>query len=134
MTDQITRLLDQVDRLDQQATQGPWDYENLDTTDPEDPSGRFVIYSHAETDYPHLEEVIGYEDKPGTHYENAVLIALSRTALPQLAKAVKTILSECESFEVAHDDEDNPFHQGVHWTVMAIRQAITDAMNGADDD
>ena len=52
----------------------------------------------------------------------------------QLAQAVKTILSECESFEVAHDDEDNPFHQGVRWTVMAIRQAITDAIGDHDDD
>ena len=120
MTDQITRLLDEIDRLEGHITPGPWEAVGRPYNACVSPAGQ--IRNLARLGDPLDPEA----------WKNAEFIALSRTALPQLAKAVKTILSECESFEVAHDDKDNPFHQGVRWTVMAIRQAITDALAGDD--
>ena len=116
----LQNLLDQIDRLDQEATKGPWHQDGEE------------ILGAAYSDHGYLKAPVLAGVYQNEH--DAEFISLSRTALPQLAKAVKTILSECESFEVAHDDEDNPFHQGVLWTVMAIRQAITDAIGDHDDD
>ena len=115
MPDQITRLLDQIDRLDQEATKGPW-------------SATPKTYGIAR-----VKNLEGLTIATNTSESITEFIALARTFAPSASRALRTILTECESFEVAHDDEDNPFHQGVHWTVMAIRQAITDAMNGADN-
>ena len=122
MPDQITRLLDEIEQLDKDATPGPWISEGI-TPD----HGLFdgiVIYR---------------EGEPGAIAEvqpirsDAELVALSRTALPDLAQAVRAVLKECESFEIAHDDPENTFHEGVQWTVKAIRQTITDALGGGND-
>lgn len=80
MPDQITRLLDQIDRLDQQATTGPW-------------------LSHYGGN-PH-DEWLSVEPKTGSrtictvtddHQQNAELIALARTAMPALAQTVRAVL------------------------------------------
>lgn len=128
----MTDLLDQIDRLDQQATKGPW---HVAPEEDEDGSKfpwaifgpKNDLWGPQGWDHEHYIQEI-----PELTIPDAEFIALARTFAPAAAKALRTILTECESFEIAHDDEDNPFHQGVHWTVMAIRQAITDAM-GADN-
>ena len=113
MTDQITRLLDEIERLDKSVHPGPWRRQHV-------MGGDFLV---------HGDEDIAEAWGEG----NAEFISLSRTALPALAQAVRAVLKECESFEIAHDDSENAFHEGVQWTVKAIRQGITDAL-GADGD
>ena len=121
MTDQITRLLDDIEQLDQYATPGPW------------------VSKGITPDHGLFEGIEVYrEGEPGAIAEvqpirsDAELVALSRTALPDLAQAVRAVLKECESFEIAHDDPENAFHEGVQWTVKAILQTITDTLEGAD--
>lgn len=112
MPDQITRLLDEIERLDKSVHPGPWRRQHV-------MGGDFLV---------HGDEGIAEAWGEG----NAEFISLSRTALPALAQAVRAVLKECESFEIAHDDPENTFHEGVQWTVKAIRQTITDTLEGAD--
>ena len=121
MPDQITRLLDEIERLDKRATPGPWASQGI-TPD----HGLFEgIVVHQEGEPGAIAEVQPVRS-------DAELVALSRTALPALAQAVRAVLKECESFEIAHDDPENTFHEGVQWTVKAIRQTITGTLEGAD--
>ena len=112
MPDQITQLLDDIDRLDKSVHPGPWRRQHV-------MGGDFLV---------HGDEDIAEAWGEG----NAEFISLSRTALPALAQAVRAVLKECESFEIAHDDPENTFHEGVQWTVKAIRQTITGTLKGAD--
>lgn len=112
MPDQITRLLDEIERLDKSVHPGPWRRQHV-------MGGDFLV---------HGDEGIAEAWGEG----NAEFISLSRTALPALAQAVRAVLKECESFEIAHDDPENTFHEGVQWTVKAIRQTITATLEGAD--
>lgn len=114
----LQNLLDQIDRLDRTATTGPWILE----TD----THRDLIKSPADDQINLVATVV-------SPIMDSQLIALSRTALPALSRAVRAVLKECESFEIAHDDSENAFHEGVQWTVKAIRQGITDTL-GADGD
>ena len=105
-------LLDQIDRLELEIYPGPWRRQHV-------MGGDFLV---------HGDEGIAEAWGEG----NAEFISLSRTALPALAQAVRAVLKECESFEIAHDDPENTFHEGVQWTVKAIRQTITGTLEGAD--
>ena len=70
----LTDLLDQIDRLDQEATPGPWRYEH--TESPTFISG------------PDLQEITNavWTDT------DAIYIELARTALPHLAKALRAVM------------------------------------------
>lgn len=88
----LTELLDQIDRLDQEATTGPW-HEDGDEV-----LGDFY-------------EDHGYLKAPvlGGFYQNecdAEFIALARTALPKLAEAVYHVLElhKPRSHEETPDD------------------------------
>lgn len=93
----ITDLLDQIDRLDQQATKGPWEeigrtiesngtYEDVITTEVDCAS-----YCYGGTGGGVLKD------------KDAEFIALARTALPQLAKALRDIMEIHKPFHADHD-------------------------------
>lgn len=82
MTDQITKLLDDVQRLDERATQGPWEATGNDYGGKVyEPSG-----------YP-LPGCTSCGENEATYQgQDAEFIALSRTALPELAEAVRAVM------------------------------------------
>lgn len=81
MPDQIRKLLDDVQRLDEQATPGPWTWG-----DNRDGLGNKL---HP-TAFPGKYNPIA--DFEYTNDEDAEFIALSRTALPKLAEALRAVL------------------------------------------
>lgn len=127
MPDNLTQLLDQIDRLDQEASDGPW------ATD----SNEYevgVIYG-AE------HEMNGYIKRPiltnfvEEEVANAEFIALARTALPKLAEAVYHVL---DLLDVVEKSDKYSYEFGGSKspslvTTNEVRRAITDAMEGDDE-
>lgn len=125
----ITDLLDQIDRLDQQATPGPW----ID----EDNALREILYHQR-------NELGGYAGSASlaevlTNDADAKFIALARDAMPKLAKALQAVLAKCASMERGvgyrvsgqHDTWDS-YHEGMSDMAGYIEEAITDTLG--DDD
>jgi len=78
----LQNLLDEIDRLDQEATKGPW----ID----EDNALREILYHQR-------NELGGYAGSASlaevlTNDADAEFIALARNALPQLAKALQAVM------------------------------------------
>ena len=113
MTDQITRLLDDIDRLDKRATPGPWRLQHV-------MGGDFLV---------HGDEDIAEAWGEG----NAEFISLSRTALPALSRAVRAVLEHLGQLEVKYDDY-NAIDHIVHSITHELRQAITDTLKGQDNE
>src|SRR5699024_9265053 len=97
MTEQIIQLLDQIDVLAQQSTQGPWEV-----------SGRTIESDHV--DSPYYLDVVSTEVNcmefchGGSGYgvdktSDAEFIALSRTAMPMLAAAVRAAIELCDELD-----------------------------------
>lgn len=128
MTDQITRLLDDIDRLDQQATKGPWIIDSIE-------SGEHALFVDEDNPgYGHL----GAASSTVASFlleENANFIALSREAMPKLAEAVYHVLDLLDVVEksnkYAYEFGGNKAPSLV--TTNEVRKAITDTL-GADDD
>ena len=81
MTD-LNHLLDQIDRLDKEATQAPW------TSIGNDFGGK--VYEPS--GYPLPGCTSCGENEATYERKDAEFIALARTALPQLAQALKSVL------------------------------------------
>lgn len=86
MTDRITKLLDTIQKLDREATKGPWVVNGGNDSE----YGEFVnlcnVFHNGDTvDIDLVTHV--YEDT-----RSAEFIALSRTALPKLAEALRAVL------------------------------------------
>lgn len=127
MRDQITKLLDQIDRLDQQATKGPWqitetnDCEGLQIAHVKQLGKSLAIAEHRVV---HIDE----EDA------DATLIALSRTALPALARAVRAVLGVLDYYEVPGKQQDPTGYAAAELETLDryILEAITEALGGDD--
>ena len=113
----LNHLLDQIDRLDQEATTGPW-HEDGDEV-----LGDFY-------------EDHGYLKAPvlGGFYQNecdAEFIALARTALPQLAAVIRR-LRECAQTLTEDNNNASDYASGICEAVECFERIITDALG--DDD
>jgi len=126
----LQALLDEIDRLDQEATKGPWWGVMDDLTD-------VVQIFHDQEQKLHVADI---GDKTLERvWQDAEFIALARTALPQLAKALRAVLAKCASMERGvgyrvsgqHDTWDS-YHEGMSDMAGYIEEAITDALG--DDD
>ena len=121
-TDQITRLLDQIDWLDQNAYTGPW------TEAPESGENGWYWIEHVNIDGQGHDVALRVTSKP-----DAEFIALARTALPKLAEAVYQVLELIDAEEKRNKYQQvmfdgTPFPPAV--STNEVRQAITDAMEG----
>lgn len=128
---QIKDLLDQIDRLDQQATRSPWGIHQ----------GEYYEVGPLEDDLGDV--LVSYGIVEVADLPDAEFIALARTALPALSRAVRAVLKECDRFQKnATSLHENPLADHTDnvradaWRVMAsfITGAIQDALKGADDD
>ena len=136
----LQALLDQIHRLDQQATPGPWHV----APEEEDEDGSkfpWAIFGPKND----LWGPQGWDDKhyipeiPEMTMDDAEFIALARTALPQLAKVLQAVLAKCASMERGvgyrvsgqHDTWDS-YHEGMSDMAGYIEETITDTLEGAD--
>ena len=120
----LTDLLDQIDRLDQEATPGPWEYDGS------------TIDSKATFDEVVTTEVncsmycYGGTGKGVQDDNDAEFIALARTALPKLAEAVYHVLELLDATEksdkYAYYFSRNKTPSLV--TTNEVRRAITDTL------
>lgn len=124
----LQNLLDQIDRLDQEATKGPW-------TATGDVYGGKV---YEPSGYP-LPGCTSCGENEATYQgQDAEFIALARTALPQLAKALRAVIDTHQKtehqrrygFPRADKWEHYCIEDDQSWPCATV-QAITDAL-GAD--
>lgn len=124
MTDQIARLLDQIDRLDQETTPGPWISKGI-TPDHGLMDG-IEVYQEGE------KGAIAYVQPA---QDDAEFIALARTALPTLSRAVREVLKECkEAHERYARDRYDVDREGQARMAEIVEDALTDALKGAGND
>lgn len=129
MTD-LQNLLDQIDRLDQQAARGPWE-----SLGPNIESADYTQDDVVSTDVDCSTYCYGGIGRGVQSAKDAEFIALARTALPQLAKALQAGLAKCASMERGvgyrvsgqHDTWDS-YHEGMSDMAGYIEEAITDAL------
>ena len=118
----LTDLLDQIDRLDQQATKGPW--ESHFGGNPGD-------------------KWLSVEPKTGArtictitddHQQNAEFIALSRTAMPALAAAVKGVLDVLDAHPEPRKEADPTGYATTRLELLEhrVREAIQEAIGDTD--
>lgn len=130
MNDQLRRLLDQVDRLDNEAEPGPWEVEYEAEGGDQPPS----VLRVDPDDRCHLTLVAWAEDDP-----DAELIALSRTALPAIAKALRAVIDEVQNLHLIAStqavlDGSKSSAAYAYWeSGNRVKQAITDALGGDDN-
>ena len=124
MTDQITRLLDQIDRLELEIYPGPWVANDLGIGYEITTQQKMPINSGIKDTFPRSD---------------AEFIALARTALPAMSKALRAVLAKCASMERSvgyrvsgqHDTWDS-YHEGMSDMAGYIEETITDTLEGAD--
>ena len=109
----LQNLLDQIDRLDQQATKGPW-------------SATPKTYGIAR-----VKNLEGLTIATNTSESITELIALARTALPQLAKALRGVLDVLDTYPAPSKEADPTGYTTARLALLEqrIREAI-----GDDDD
>lgn len=126
---ELTDLLDQIDRLDQQATKGPW--EKLGSTVESNGTYEDVITTEVDCS----SYCYGGRGGGVLKDKDAEFIALARTALPKLAEAVYHVLDLLDVVEksdkYSYDFGGNKAPSLV--TTNEVRRAITDAMEADDD-
>lgn len=125
----LTDLLDQIDRLDQEATKGPW--EKLGSTVESNGTYEDVITTEVDCS----SYCYGGRGGGVLKDKDAEFIALARTALPKLAEAVYHVLDLLDVVEksdkYSYDFGGNKAPSLV--TTNEVRRAITDAMEADDD-
>lgn len=119
----ITDLLDQIDRLDQEATKGPWT-----TDETEEEVG--VIWGGPRLDHGYIKQLMITDVVEGDG--NAEFIALARTALPQLAIALRAVM-DCVADMEQDNGDDSAYSHGVRHMAGTVRHIITDTLKGDDD-
>lgn len=125
MTDQITRWLDESQRLADQATEGPWVFHTMSEapTITGDYADSILIAEAA----PYWEPVYGLPDADGK------FIVGSRTRLPQAVAALREVLDVLDRWtppDPHEPDEGCPDCELLHH----MRQAIADALGLEGDD
>lgn len=125
----LTELLDQILRLDQEATPGPW------TTD-STPDEFGIIWGAVEQIGGGFGERAMVTEVVEEHAD-AEFIALARTALPKLAEAVYQVLELLKAAEKRPSNRFAVMYDGTPWPATVptseVRQAIHDAMEGDDE-
>ena len=125
----LTELLEKIERLDQQATTGPWEVlgggvESVATYDE-------VVSTEVNCSM----YCYGGTGKGVRDDNDAEFIALARTTLPKLAEAVYHVLDLLDVVEksdkYSYDFGGNKAPSLV--TTNEVRRAITDAMKEADE-
>ena len=120
----LTDLLDQIDRLDQEATKGPWYAESKNEDDYYALTAVYNVFHNGDTPD---RDLMAYGA-----YDNAEFIALARTALPQFAKALRAVM-ELHKTRVHDEDPTSPFCNICGpGTPCETTRAITDALGGDD--
>ena len=124
MTDQLDHLLDQIDRLDQEATKGPW------TSIGNDCGGK--VYEPS--GYPLPGCTSCGENEATYEGQDAEFIALARTALPALAQAVKGVLDVLDGHPAPRKEADPTGYATARIELLEhrVREAIQEAIG--DDD
>lgn len=124
----LTELLDQIQRLDKEATKGPW--ENIGRTIESNGTYEDVITTEVDC------STYCYGGRGGgvLKDKDAEFIALSRTALPQLAKVIEGLIEHCHnvmSWETPRGHEERIAVESRKQGARAVYKAITDAMEAA---
>lgn len=126
MPDQITRLLDDIERLDREATPGLWESEGSDEP---------VIYHHQRS-----QKDGSYVGSEGiatvfSGFANARFIAASREVMPALAQAVKGVLDVLDAHPAPGKGADPTGYATTRLELLEhqIREAITEVLGGDDD-
>lgn len=120
----LTELLDQIEELDQEATKGPW------TSTGNDCGGK--VYEPS--GYPLPGCTSCGENEATYEGQDAEFIALSRTALPQLAQALSGVLDVLDDYTMPGKLHDPTGIAGAELESLEgyIREAIHDALGGDD--
>ena len=120
----LQHLLDQIDRLDQEATKGPWAVGGKS-------ADGFTFFGEKYCDCCQPGEG-SYGDLIGEAPEkDAEFIALARTALPQLAAVIRR-LRECAQTLTEDNNDASDYASGIHEAVECFEHIIADALG--DDD
>ena len=120
----LTDLLDQIDRLDQEATKGPW--EKLGSTVESNGTYEDVITTEVDCS----SYCYGGRGGGVLKDKDAEFIALARTALPQLAKALRGVLDAIDNYAIPRkqDDPTNFTVNSLEALEANIRETIIDAL------
>ena len=120
----LADLLDQIDRLDQEATKGPWIIDSIE-------SGEHALFVDEDNPgYGHL----GAASSTVASFllaENANFIANARESLPKLAAVIRR-LRECAQTLTEDNNDASDYASGIHEAVECFEHIITDALG--DDD
>lgn len=118
----LQALLDQIDRLDQEATKGPW------TTGENDETGlKYFGTGYCDCCIPPIPSAGVILGETGR--AEAEFIALARTALPKLAAAVRAVMDlEDESLDGDLQGYEIDQYVGYNQALRSVREAITDQM------
>ncbi|HEY4536417.1 MAG TPA: hypothetical protein VIG71_10700 [Enteractinococcus sp.] len=131
MTD-LQNLLEEIQTLDEATTPAPWQITETDDCD----GLQIAHVRQLGKSLAIAEHRVVYVDEEDA---DAEFIALARTALPTLAKALQAVLAKCASMERGvgyrvsgkHDTWDS-YHEGMSDMAGYIEETITDALE--DDD
>ena len=134
MTDQISTLLDQIVRLDQEATKAPWITYGGSDSEYGEYTNICNIFHNGDT--PDIDLVAHvYDDK-----SSAEFIALSREVMPALAQAVRGVLDVLDAHPAPRKEADPTGYATTRLELFEhrVREAITEALGdtdalGADD-
>ena len=120
----LTDLLDQIDRLDNEATKGPW--EKLGSTVESNGTYEDVITTEVDCS----SYCYGGRGGGVLKDKDAEFIALARTALPQLAKALRGVLDAIDNYAIPRkqDDPTNFTLNSLEALEANIRETIIDAL------
>ena|SRR5699024_1790863 len=125
----LTDLLDQIERLDKEATKGPWDHtvEWAEIGSGSDSVIHGYGYAHCDGCD---EEIEGVDARVALSPDDAEFIALARTALPQLAKALRGVLDAIDNYAIPRkqDDPTNFTLNSLEALEANIRETIIDAL------
>lgn len=126
----LNHLLQEIDRLDQEATKAPWITYGGSDSEYGEYTNICNIFHNGDT--PDLDLVAHVYDD---HQQNAEFIALARTAMPALAAAVKGVLDVLDAHPAPRKEADPTGYATVRLELLEhrVREAITEAL-GDDDD
>ena len=120
---QIKDLLDDIERLDKEATRSPWGVRQ----------GDYYEVGPLEDDLGDV--VMSYDIVEVADLPDAELIALSRTALPALAQAVRAVLGVLDDYPLPDRTQDPTGYTTARIELLEreIREAISDVIGDGNE-
>lgn len=113
----LTELLEEIDRLDRDASPSPWQNDGYDVLGAPYKLREMLLAPHvASADQNECD---------------AEFIALARTALPQLAKALQAVM-DCVIDMEQDNGDDSAYSNGVRHMAGTVRHIVTDALGDVD--